>query len=611
VAFYPTEIPFHYKSRFMKPGTDPFGDLAAACKQKGMTVAARVDPHAIHADSAQAHPEWVQIQKDGQPRKHWAMPELWVTCALGPYNFEYMPQVLREIAGRYPVDGIFANRWEGHGQCWCATCKPHEANYRAWREERLFQVQKLWDAEIKKVRPAAFYIPNSGGGATSGLDMVRLTEGVPFLAADRQARRGVMAPWAAGKSAKEYRAAMGRKPVAGITSVGLEEPYRWKDSVQTGPEIQIWMADGVAQGLRPWVTKFNAKPYDKRWLGPVEEFYRWHAANDRYLRNEDPLATVGVVYSQQTGALLGARAEDAINGMYQALVEARIPFEMVHEKKIAESRYKVLVLPNTAAMSDAQCAQVREHVSRGGGLVATHEASLYDQTGKRRSDFGLADVFGVSYEGRTEGPVQNSYLNLDDHKHPLLSGMEDAGRMVNGVYQVKVRATRKPLAVPLTQVPSYPDLPMEEVWPRVPHTDLPGVYLQERVVYFPWDIDRTFWEVLSPDHGRLLRNAVLWTAGAPMPVEVTGQGFLDVALWRQAGSLTLHLVNMTNPMAMKGPFREVVPVGAQKVRVRIDRKPQAARLLVAGTSLPVRWIGGVFEAVVPSIGLHEVVALDV
>ena len=31
-----------------------------------------------------------------------------------------------------------------------------------------------------------------------------------------------------------------------------------------------------------------------------------------------------------------------------------------------------------------------------------------------------------------------------------------------------------------------------------------------RVVYFPWDIDRTFWEVLSTDHLKLLRNAVEW-----------------------------------------------------------------------------------------------------
>ena len=41
---------------------------------------------------ATAHPDWISVAADGQPRRHWANPELWVTCALGPYNFEFMDQ---------------------------------------------------------------------------------------------------------------------------------------------------------------------------------------------------------------------------------------------------------------------------------------------------------------------------------------------------------------------------------------------------------------------------------------------------------------------------------------------------------------------------------------
>ena len=32
--------------------------------------------------------------------------------------------------------------------------------------------------------------------------------------------------------------------------------------------------------------------------------------------------------------------------------------------------------------------------------------------------------------------------------------------------------------------------------------------MRSRVVYFPWDIYRVFWEVMCVDHGRLLANAV-------------------------------------------------------------------------------------------------------
>ena len=84
------------------------------------------------------------------------------------------------------------------------------------------------------------------------------------------------------------------------------------------------------------------------------------------------------------------------------------------------------------------------------------------------------------------------------------------------------------------------------------------------MVYFPWDIDRTFWEVLAVDHGKLLRNAVDWAANEPRPVTVTGPGVLDVTVWRQKDSMTVHLVNLTNPMMMKGPLREFHPHAARK-----------------------------------------------
>ena len=93
---------------------------------------------------------------------------------------------------------------------------------------------------------------------------------------------------------------MGRKPIGGIFSVGLEEPYRWKDSVQSEPEIRLWVAEGTANGMRPWVTKFSGVLYDRRWLPIVERIYQWHFDHERYLRNEAPLARVALLHSEQT-----------------------------------------------------------------------------------------------------------------------------------------------------------------------------------------------------------------------------------------------------------------------------------------------------------------------
>jgi len=129
----------------------------------------------------------------------------------------------------------------------------------------------------------------------------------------------------------------------------------------------------------------------------------------------------------------------------------------------------------------------------------------------------------------------------------------------------------------------------------------------------PWDIDRVFWEVLCVDHGKLLGNAVDWAAGEERPVTVTGPGVLDVTLWRQKESMTVHLVNLTNPMMMKGPFRELIPIGPQRVRVRLpaDAKPKRVHLLSAGTAPAFDVAGEWLSVTVPSILDHEVVAVDV
>jgi hypothetical protein len=660
VAYYPTRIPLHHRSRWLGD-TDPFGELVTGCRQLGMVVIARTDPHATYDDAQAAHPDWIAVDANSNQRRHWASPEMWVTCGLGPYNFEFMTEVKKEIASLYKVDGIFINRWDGSGMCYCEHCRnqfreaagrdlprtinTQDAAYRAylvWRQQRLFELWQLWDREVRKINPDGCVIPNTGGGATSSLDMKRIGELAPILVADRQARRGLAAPWANGKNGKEFRAAMGRKPIVGLFSVGLEEPYRWKDSVQSDAEIRLWVADGVANGLRPWFTKFSGVLHDERWLPVVEQIYKRYADWERYLRNEGSLARVGLVYSQQTGWFyggerVGPKVEDHALGWYQALIESRIPFEMVHDRMLegAQARgLKTLILPNIACLSDLQCKQLVEYVRGGGNLIATHETSLYDEWGVKRSDFGLANVFGVSYKRGPEGPMHNAYLRLEHEsagKHPLLKGLESAPRIIHGVWRLDVEARERFASPPLTLIPSYPDLPMEKVYPRVGRTDKAEVYLREtlsdrsghsdggakppasgRVIYFPWDIDRTFWEVLSVDHLKLLRNSLEWANEEEPPAVVAGPGILDVTVWRQKGSMTVHLVNLTNPMMMKGPLRELIPVAAQRVRVRLPDAAAArrVRLLAAGTSPKIERRGQYLSLTVPSVLDHEVVAID-
>ena len=641
VAYYPTKVPLHHRSAWLGD-SDPFGTLVSGCRSLGMNVVARTDPHAVREEVRAAHPDWISTDAKGEARRHWANRELWIACALGPYNFEFMDQVHREIVSTYKVDGIFANRWAPQGgDCFCVHCQrnfkaatghelptttdrhdPRRREFLEWRKDRLTELWKRWDATVQSANPEARFIPNGPP------DMKTAGELAHIQFADYQARRGVMPPWANGRRAKEFRSVMGRKPVGGIFSVGLEEPYRWKDSVQSEPEVRLWVAEGTANGMRPWVTKFSGVLYDRRWLPVVERIYQWHFAHERYLRNETPLARVALLHSEQTssyysGVAQGDRHEDHVLGMYHALVEARVPFELVHEAFLTPDRldaFKLLILADAAALSDAQCRAIREYVARGGSVLATFTSSLFDEKGERRKDFGLADVLGVSFDGQIDGPMQNSYLNLESdsstrRRHPILDGFEDTPRIVNGVFRLGVRPSGS-FPSPITLIPTYPDLPMEDVYPRVERTDTREVYLRDlgrsRTVYFPWDIDRTFWDVMCVDHLRLLRNAITWAANEPQPVELEGPGVVDVTVWRQRDSMTVHLVNLTNPMMMKGPLREAIPVGPLRARIQLPTGVQAKKvqLLTAGATPRVENEGTSLTVTVPSVAVHEVIAID-
>ena len=156
---------------------------------------------------------------------------------------------------------------------------------------------------------------------------------------------------------------------------------------------------------------------------------------------------------------------------------------------------------------------------------------------------------------------------------------------------------------------------MEEVYPReaprgaaviARETDHGG-----RTVYIPWNIGEVFWKVLAPDHGRLIANAVNWALGKEHRVTVEGKGIIDIAVYEKDDAMAIFLVNLTNPMMMKGPLREIFPIGRQTVSIRMPdgRKAASAKLLVSGETCESRVIGDRVEIVVPSIEALETVHL--
>ncbi len=239
VAYYPTQLEYHHRSKYLGD-TDPFGTLVDGARKLGMSVMARVDPHAIHADAAAAHPEWLARDRDGNPIEHWAYPGIWLTCAFTPYHREFVTEVIREIVREYDVDAVFANRWEGYYgisysegaqrsfrddtglELPAAEYAEGWPEYVAWRRRRLSELVGIWDQAVRDIRPHARFIPNLGALAARDLDRDLAEPLAPLFIIDKQGRSGTEAPWAAGRNGKRNRGVFPDRPVRLITSVGPE-----------------------------------------------------------------------------------------------------------------------------------------------------------------------------------------------------------------------------------------------------------------------------------------------------------------------------------------------------------------------------------------------------
>ena len=90
-------------------------------------------------------------------------------------------------------------------------------------------------------------------------------------------------------------------------------------------------------------------------LKVIEDVYQWHYRSERYLRNTEPIARIGMVYSQQTAAFYGgpqarSKVEDYTLGMYQALIVAIATrhADAIDIKFLADGRPVWIALPHVA-----------------------------------------------------------------------------------------------------------------------------------------------------------------------------------------------------------------------------------------------------------------------
>jgi|GEM_PF-306698 len=418
-------------------------------------------------------------------------------------------------------------------------------------------------------------------------------------------------------------------------------------------EAQLGIAQTVACGANPWIAVFDYALDHSRAdaVEPIDEIQGFLADNEEYYTATESCADVALLNSSQTttyyvsdrGEFYGdfgsgkeenlvadlgggakqvdwksrkqtceAALDNSYMGYLSALTRSHIPFDVVLDSAVSReglARYKVLILPNSACLSDAQIEGITEFARRGGAVVAEFETGAYDELGRRRAANPLLGVLGVSELGRMMRPSSNEEYVRVLEGHPALGDLQPGRLLARPTYSLRCRAAADA---------STPTRFMNEVGgsykPLKGESDVPALVLTSRsggrTAYIPSLLGDFYGRFKILEGQEMIASVVRWARVDPLPIAVDCPPTVEVELRRASDGrrLLVHLVNNTGDM--QRPISQIIPIRDVRVRLRCDA-PTRVRALRADTDLTFAYNDGQVEFTLPELGVYELVVAEV
>ncbi|HZP00247.1 MAG TPA: hypothetical protein VFD30_08125 [Terriglobia bacterium] len=597
---------------------DLFGKEVSTARDLGITAVAYFSLQ-FNNQIVLSHPDWGWVNEKGeQQRLRWYVP-----CLDSPYR-QYVLGMMEEIFSGYEVGELFLDifgiqfaLYHGEGRdpfCFCkyteeAWDKEHPGDpYRQgfktregwerryeWHKKRTM-VQMLDEvmAIARKHRPNVLISLN--GGPESFPDEVM--QKVSFIYAEpitTETGISVGSILMRGWGRPDYQAGV-------FSRQGYLDLYPGS--------IPRVLADGLVEqnartffvGNAPVIGGLDGQGFSKRWFQVAKEQWEDVRNVDCLLEGIEPLYSTATLYSVSTREELAAQKRPtdfrrSNVGALETLTYAGRPIESIAELRLSRdllAQFEALVLPEVLVLSNAHTELIRQWVGNGGTLIATGKCGLLDENRQERSNFPLADVFGVDYvseetkyaydqSGKLKEGVTSIYLESAGHRLAKLLATSTVG--LPGPYLNLKRTTA--MEVMRYRLPyMVEDLPHNKWFnwgPPPPGSETGGIavaynqYGKGQAVYVGVDLframaHRPFWiRRWVPDlMKQLVPRPVAELAADPSSEYVHGTFF-----WDKSRKFILVQVLNAVELATQGEFRPVprvvIRLSPQKVRVTAAR----------------------------------------
>ncbi len=630
-----------------------------------------VYPPCLQGEVYENHPDWRRIATDTTEIPQIDMKKFGhggMLCLLGPYG-DFFIDVLAEILARFPdVDAFSFDGLHYGGVCYCKACRenyrketgkeipsadmnnPEFRRYQHWADRRMEDLVRRMQIRLKGVKPDVALVTWTTNAGRFGhfLSIPRNMPARMNLLLDAPDQEFWLDETNRGTTIVP---AFANAYIWATTNhrVAFSEPYilshgnpYGKDSFPPG-EILRRMMLALTYGASPSIAVIQPPRLQAELYACLDEVQR----RKPWLTDKKPEAWAALVMSDNTRNFYGRSAgkvEDRymshVLGAFRAAVEEHLPVAVINDWNLNDadlSRYKVLILPNTACLDAQQVEAIDRFVRNGGGLVASLDTSLFDEYGTPRDDFALADVLGVSYRGIPDA-TGSSKESLDvnfamsigpdywEKRKSVFDFQQDASSFLNqGKMKtyvgddpvtfkgaaVKVAARRGSTAIGILRAKSLAGAPA-----------LPGVVTHAhgkgRVAYLAAGFDSAYYLYPYPYQRLILKNAIQWAAAAPAPMTVEAPMCVHTTLMRQVKPdgerLIVHLFNDLNTTAHHAlpvddvPLREeVVPIHDVRLTFAPGYRFRRIHLEPEGKELEIIKTAEGTVVVVPRLEVHSMV----